>query len=243
MTDILYLMKPVERIIDFFRKTVYSVNIEDIAFIVFFTVIEPFIGTFIPHSNLNNPHPGVPDASLIAVTCFAAGILSWACAATRVTSNNKTVVEVDENNLLARFFVIIYGAIIFQIGTEYLEATSRISSLFGVALLALGMFYFFGIIAKYARRLPAIPHILRRIIIIPFLLYISFMMDAIFEPVGTSTLFEVIRALLLSVIMFVIIILPVRRFSECEPFTILPWVVRYILFTGGIVGNLLIITK
>lgn len=236
-------MKFSERIVNFFGKTIYSVKIEDIAFIVFFTLIEPLFGIYIPHSNLNNPHPGVPDASLIAFTCFGAGILSWACTATRITSGNKTVVEVDGNNFLARLFVIIYGAIIMQIGTEYLEATSRISSLYGVALLAAGLFYFFGIIVKHTRRLPAIPHILRRIIILPFLLYISFMMDAVFEPVGTSTLFEIIRAVLLSVIMFAIIIIPVRRFSECEPFTMLPWVVRYILFTGGIVSNLLIFTK
>lgn len=222
------------------KNIITSFHIEDLALFFFFILIEPLIGTYIPHSNLNNPHPGVPGATSIAFTCFAAGLLACLCAATRVTVNNKTITDVDNKNFLSRFFVVIYGTIVMQIGTEYLEATSHISSLLGMLLLMIGMAYYFLVIVKNAARLPGIPYILRRILIIPFLLYISYMMEAIFEPAGIATFPEILLTFILSLIMFAMIILPVRRFSECEAFTVFPWTVRFILFTAGIYSNMAI---
>lgn len=208
-------------------------HFEDAVLALFFLVVEPLFRSVLPVTDLNAMTTSNRPA-IVAASFFAA-LLAWSCALWPARLPDGERFRQPE---LYRIFVFLYGYVVFVIGAEFIgrRGAGPVVAMGGLALAAALVIVRIRF-AEKLEKMPRLPFLLRRILFVPFLVFISMMLDALSVLPGLSRATLALRAALLAGVFFWVLLFPLRRFIEAEPFSRRVWLWRFAVFTAVMTVN------
>ena len=208
-------------------------RMEDALLVVFFSVVEPLFRGVLPVTDLNAMTTS--NRPVMVAASFLAAALAWFCALWPVRLPDA---ERYRSSELSRVFVFLYGYVVFVIGAEFTgrHGAGPVVALAGLAV-AVSLFVVRIRFRERLEALPRLPLLLRRILFVPFLVFISMMLDALAVLPGLSRAGLALRAALLAGVFFWVMLVPLRRFIEAEPFSRRIWLSRFAIFTVAMTVN------